>query len=496
MSDASASPPPESSFAFDFNRRSGAAGVVTLSAAPRAPIRSTSLARALARLRGIVSSRRIVQRGGGSSGSAASCCFAGASVQPSFSRSPSSATGSPVEYAPLASLCIVVHLARADKGSPDAALAFQRQVVAPCLRAGLRVRAFHGAVEDGGSRSAGPSRVFLEVSASLARLLAEAERSRLSLALDAAALAAADVRENQRLVDEDGMSFDVRGADSEHMDLHIPPLPPGCCAGCCLYASVSGFELDPYARIFSRYVSGARLAPLYAVQRSTNGPLTEAQALRLLLGIVEAGAYVEGGAGLDLDDLAHSRVLIRSWFVAHTRAGRERLRAAWPACAPPWRVPVEALRDYLGERVAFFFLFLSFLCRWMLLPAVGGVAIFVHQLVVVNPNTVYLPVYGVLVAVWSTFFIAFWRREQARAAQKWGTRNFRRQEALRPEYAHSARRVRSPVDGKPTYASSPTGYALRRSAAAALTSLLLGVVIVACASIFILRVVLVSVTER
>ena len=369
--------------------------------------------------------------------------------------------------------------------SAAASLDWQSQVVAPALRAGLRARAF--LAQPPPTAGGVPHEVYVQLYAPAARLLVEAERTHMALPLDAAALADADEAENLRLVDEEGLSFDVRGADSEHMDLHIPAEAPdgGCCGPCvCL----SGNALDAYARIHAPY-AGAR-DRLFALDPSTGGLLSEAHALRLLIGVLEAGEIVEGGAGLDLDGLQAQGRVLRRWFPAHSAAGRDRLRAQWGFWLLPWQVPVAALREYMGEHVAFFFHFQGFFCRWMLLPALAGLAIFINQVVVGDPNTVYLPIYGLLVALWATLFTEMWRREQARTAQKWGTVGYKRDEPLRAEFIAAAERVRSLVDGKPTYAAHAGAASARRVASSIVTALSLAAVVVGIGSIFVLRVVL------
>lgn len=366
-----------------------------------------------------------------------------------------------------------------------ASLDWQKHVVAPALRAGLRARAFL-AVPTPGSHGI-PHEVYVQLYAPASRLLVEAERTHMELPLDAAALADVDESENTRLVNEEGLSFDVRGADSEHMDLHIPAeeVGDGCCGPCvCL----SGNVLDAYARIHAPYVASRER--LYALDPSTGGLLSEAHALRLLIGVLEAGEVVEGGAGLDLDGLQAQGRVIRRWFPAHTAAGRDRLRAEWGFLLLPWQVPVAALRDYMGEHVAFFFHFQGFFCRWMLLPAILGIGIFMNQVIIGDPNTVYLPIYGLLVALWATFFTEMWRREQSRTAQKWGTVGYKRVEPLRPEFIAAAERVRSLVDGKPTYTAHVGATSARRAVSYIITALSLAAVIVGIGSVFVLRVVL------
>lgn len=102
----------------------------------------------------------------------------------------------------------------------------------------------------------------------------------------------------------------------------------------------------------------------------------------------------------------------------------------------------------------------------------------------------YLPLYGIAVALWSTLFMEFWKREQNKLAQKWGMNNYKTREPLRPEYTAKASRQRSFVDGKPTFYVNPGVYRLKRTVSTSIILTALGIVIVVVGSIFILRVTL------
>jgi len=98
----------------------------------------------------------------------------------------------------------------------------------------------------------------------------------------------------------------------------------------------------------------------------------------------------------------------------------------------------------------------------------------------------------VLVAVWSTIFWEYWKREQSKLEQKWGMTGYSKHEPLRPEYTSKAKRVRSFVDGKPTYFYDETAGRVKKTLSGSLTLTLLGAVVVIVGSIFWVRVLLVK----
>jgi hypothetical protein len=139
------------------------------------------------------------------------------------------ATGECKAGADLASIVIRIDMKKEELQRDETHLEAQQLLVGPCLRAGLNVRGFWGVPSLDGSRS-----IYLQISAPNERLLLEAERTKIALLLDPQNLAEADVIENQRLVDEEGFTFDVKGTDSEHLDLHIPNVPVGFCSCGCI----------------------------------------------------------------------------------------------------------------------------------------------------------------------------------------------------------------------------------------------------------------------
>lgn len=381
----------------------------------------------------------------------------------------------PREGLEIASVVLQLRLRAADSRRDPTELPYQRLVIAPCLAAGLQVRSFYGATDLNSRRT-----IFVQVWASNERLLEEAERTKMALLLDPHELAAADARVNRALANnapgENGRPLGSNGGANDGSDdaalddeFLIPALPTYLCSCSAVYGSA----LDPYVRIYAPFVSTADRR-LYARNGGTNFILSDAQALRALLSIMEASIDVDGGAGLDLDLLVDRGVLTR-WSCAHAEAGRARLARAWASTQPwmrPWRPPLEALRDYLGEKVAMHFAFIAHLVKWLAAPALFGLPVFIY-LVSTSDDTSVMPIYAMLVSVWATVFMEFWKREQSRLAQRWGMTDFKRDEPLRPEFVKVAARTRSVVHGRPSVAADPTAALARWTVSVAVTAVVL-----------------------
>lgn len=102
------------------------------------------------------------------------------------------------------------------------------------------------------------------------------------------------------------------------------------------------------------------------------------------------------------------------------------------------------LRDYFGEKVAFYFLFLGFYIKWLIPVAVLGVVLQFIDFVVQTPDNTTMVPFCILMSVWSTFMPYFWRRQEAKYAISWGTLDLvETLEPCRPE--HTGERMINPV---------------------------------------------------
>jgi len=281
----------------------------------------------------------------------------------------------------LASLVIEVPVPKGWDGKEES-LDCQRVIVAPLMAAGLNVRAFFG-VED----LDGAKRVFLQVSASTDRLVREAARTRFMLRLHGGELAIADEARNRELA-EKGVVFTETGSrDVEFVDLHIPRAQP------LLPCQRLDTSMDPYERLWAPYVQSAP-GNLYYVNEYTGSLFSETQALKLLISIVQANSDVDGGAGLSLNSLQARKKILR-WFPAHNPTGIAKLTSFWAdSFRAPWSIPVDAVKNYFGERVGFYFAFLGHFALWIIVPAIVGFGIFIHQRRLDQTGVDYLPAYG------------------------------------------------------------------------------------------------------
>eukprot|EP00505_MAST-04D_sp_SCG-Rhode-Island_P002053 Stramenopile-MAST_4_protein_2053 len=102
--------------------------------------------------------------------------------------------------------------------------------------------------------------------------------------------------------------------------------------------------------------------------------------------------------------------------------------------------PLDAIAEYFGENVAFYFAWLQFYTKWLIIPALAGLGLFILQIRAGTIDHPLLPFYSMFLAVWASFFLLYWRRRSNELAYRWGVLHHEEAEVSRPEFYGEARR--------------------------------------------------------
>jgi hypothetical protein len=94
--------------------------------------------------------------------------------------------------------------------------------------------------------------------------------------------------------------------------------------------------------------------------------------------------------------------------------------------------PLNFIANYYGEKMGFYFAFLTFYTSWLIIPAIPGVALFIYQMwnlqkqfskgvaiADLSVDTPYNCLYSLIMALWSTIVIEVWKRRQNEIAHLW-----------------------------------------------------------------------------
>jgi len=142
--------------------------------------------------------------------------------------------------------------------------------------------------------------------------------------------------------------------------------------------------------------------------------------------------------------------------------------------------PIDAIHDYYGWEISFYFAWMGFLTKWLLFPGILGVLFFLFRWY--RQDTIdedeFTPFYGLITFLWGVLFLRFWERHEHRLAYQWGTYSlspYERQKffAIRPEFRGYLRR--SPITGLPETYYPPMRRRLKYIVSFAVTAAMLTV---------------------
>jgi hypothetical protein len=202
----------------------------------------------------------------------------------------------------------------------------------------------------------------------------------------------------------------------------------------------------PCDAVFAPFVDDYKFVNLYKRYGMNEVFFRGADRMKLMMSIIKARKY-EGGCNLDLRKLAYTKCINDYIFLHDVVELRELEEVFLTFVEAPWKMAVNECKDYFGEKIGFYFLFLSHYTTWLGYAAFFG---FISYCDVSandgNPNTKGMPVFAVIMAMWGQLFLEFWKRKQYRYAMEWGMENFEEEAQVRAEFVGEMQP--DPVKGK------------------------------------------------
>jgi hypothetical protein len=247
-------------------------------------------------------------------------------------------------------------------------------------------------------------------------------------------------------------------------------------------------SLSPYEFIYARYeYQREDVARLYKTWENRT-VFRSVDRLKLIFSIMKA-PHSDGGCGLDIYKVLQQGGIL-GCFPIHDKLEVLRLQEKWLVFWQwPWDQPVDDIKNYFGEKVGLYFLWLAHYTAWMLFAGVVGFFCWINIADQNNdPNAVIMPYFSCFMAIWATLFLEFWKRKESCHAMKWGTNGFEEEELTRPQFEGIP--MKSPVNGH-EYLYFPAREKLRRRISSMATiSGFIAIVIAIVGSIFLLKLVL------
>lgn len=71
---------------------------------------------------------------------------------------------------------------------------------------------------------------------------------------------------------------------------------------------------------------------------------------------------------------------------------------------------LEHVKHYYGSKIAMYFGWLAFFTEVLAIPSIAGLLLFCHQLYLQTVDSAWVPFFCVLISLWSTYFLEFWKR--------------------------------------------------------------------------------------
>jgi len=125
-------------------------------------------------------------------------------------------------------------------------------------------------------------------------------------------------------------------------------------------------------------------------------------------------------AGINTGQLLHTKDLA-AYFPLHEESLLKDLCSEYR----PWLFMgnnhAMQVRDYFGEKVTLYFLFMSYYWKALLIPAVFGLLIQPVSWYTQTPDNKMAVPFCIFIAVWSVLLPHFWKRQEAKFSIQWGT---------------------------------------------------------------------------
>ncbi len=96
--------------------------------------------------------------------------------------------------------------------------------------------------------------------------------------------------------------------------------------------------------------------------------------------------------------------------------------------------PLDAIEEYFGEQVTFYFAWLQHCARHLLVLTVLGIIVTIFQLASDNVDHPIRPFFSIIVMIWTFMVLLNWRKRSNYLAYKWGSMDYKDKETPRPEF--------------------------------------------------------------
>lgn len=197
------------------------------------------------------------------------------------------------------------------------------------------------------------------------------------------------------------------------------------------------------------------------------------------------GPEARGGCGLELSQLVFHKV-IAAFYPLHDRnIATSMQEVVFKLSDTPWTLDTHQIRDYFGEKIALYFVFIGHYSWWLLIPGLIGLVFQIVVFATGNYSSPILPFFSLIITVWAITMLEYWKREEHVKALFWGMTSFEDEEPDRPEYKGAT--IVSFIDGDEMTYFPPTEVVSRFVNSQGVIACFVFMVIGVVTSIYVLR---------
>lgn len=213
-----------------------------------------------------------------------------------------------------------------------------------------------------------------------------------------------------------------------------------------LYGPYETQPIEPAARfrLYKHYNAGPQ-------SRQRDSLFRPIDRQRIILGIMQELEEL-GGAGMNITSMIGSKSeALKAVFPLHDEKYLAPLRLEWVSLNPTKRFitqPLDDIRNYFGEKIAFYFAFLEMYCAWLIPMALLGFGSFFAQIHTDRIDNIWSIAYAFLLGLWATLLLEQWKRKESMLRVQWGMMSFFEKERMRPEFVGI--HIRDPTNGELT----------------------------------------------
>jgi hypothetical protein len=203
--------------------------------------------------------------------------------------------------------------------------------------------------------------------------------------------------------------------------------------------------LKPFEYIYGPYSKSVD-EKLYKKAPSMDHPFSERHRLKLTRSLIESKKFYKNPVKIQKYILRNT---MQAFFPLHNRKELHWFEENWlPWKVSPWSAPVDRIKNYFGEKIGLYFVFLGHYSLWLSIPSIAGFPIQMYVLVANDFSNPVLPFFSIFIVLWAIIMLEYWKRKEKVQAMKWGTVGFELKEVDRPEFRGEMRR--SHINGRET----------------------------------------------